>query len=702
MADVRELLLRIRGKDDGASRALDAVGKAADETEGDLQRMNIGLVKLDSEIAKTTDTIKLLKGEIARTGDVELFKDLDKQVSRLRTLNRRRGLLGDDRDAAQEGARFGAKLAGGIASGLVKAGGLVTGALGEVGGKLPPQAQAAIGAAVVAAAGSAAPAVGAVIAGAVIGGVGLGGVAGGLAIAARHPAVRTSARETGQTLAEVFEDAGRSFVPATLDALAVVRSDVRDLGDDFERIFAKSAQFVAPLTRGVTGFVRNLLPGVERVIDNAGPVVDEIASWGPKLGDALGDVLTDLSDEAPEAARALHFLWLAFETGIRVTGKTIEGLTNLAGFLDKFSAALNGDVRRFFEVGVAQRRASQESDNYGESLLRLFDTLGKTGQVTEEVWTRQVVLTKSLSDGIEQAGGFAQALDLLNGGALDLRAAERAVEDAIDAVTESIKENGKSLDARNEQGRTNAAVLDDLARKEQERAQRVYESTLATKGQIAAENAALSVYQQGRDQLIKSAQQFGLSRAAAERYADSVMRIPAYWGTKVEVTGHQAAIERANAIERALRRLTNRTIRIGVVGGRGGNLEGMSEGGPVYGPGPKGVDSVPRLLAPGEHVLDVGDVRAMGGHGAVEAWRDSLHNPADDARWVRASLRPTGGTHTGGGTQRIEVVIRWPDGTMAGRIVAAGLGDPRGMAGLLAGIRGAGGNHRVLGVGGSW
>jgi hypothetical protein len=47
------------------------------------------------------------------------------------------------------------------------------------------------------------------------------------------------------------------------------------------------------------------------------------------------------------------------------------------------------------------------------------------------------------------------------------------------------------------------------------------------------------------------------------------------------------------------------------------NLPGRSLGGPIFGIGPKGVDSVPILAAPGEHVWDDEEVDAVGGHDAM-------------------------------------------------------------------------------------
>ncbi|ORV85011.1 hypothetical protein AWC11_20690 [Mycobacterium interjectum] len=53
--------------------------------------------------------------------------------------------------------------------------------------------------------------------------------------------------------------------------------------------------------------------------------------------------------------------------------------------------------------------------------------------------------------------------------------------------------------------------------------------------------------------------------------------------------------------------------------------DGHAGGGPIHGRGPKGVDSVPIWAAPGEHMLTADDVDAMGGHGAVHAFRNALH-----------------------------------------------------------------------------
>jgi hypothetical protein len=55
-----------------------------------------------------------------------------------------------------------------------------------------------------------------------------------------------------------------------------------------------------------------------------------------------------------------------------------------------------------------------------------------------------------------------------------------------------------------------------------------------------------------------------------------------------------------------------------------GPLVHKAGGGAIDGPGPKGVDSVRAILAPGEHVLTAPEVDRMGGQAAVSAFRSDL------------------------------------------------------------------------------
>lgn len=74
-------------------------------------------------------------------------------------------------------------------------------------------------------------------------------------------------------------------------------------------------------------------------------------------------------------------------------------------------------------------------------------------------------------------------------------------------------------------------------------------------------------------------------------------------------------------------------------------ITGRAGGGPIFGSGPKGKDSVPAWLAPGEHVLTAHDVDAMGGHSGVYALRNAIH-------------RADGGEVPGGGGDPVSNLYR--------------------------------------------
>lgn len=59
-------------------------------------------------------------------------------------------------------------------------------------------------------------------------------------------------------------------------------------------------------------------------------------------------------------------------------------------------------------------------------------------------------------------------------------------------------------------------------------------------------------------------------------------------------------------------------------------LQGRANGGPIFGPGTDTSDNILVRMSPGEHVLTAGEVRAMGGHQAVYAFREAIRSGIRD------------------------------------------------------------------------
>lgn len=101
----------------------------------------------------------------------------------------------------------------------------------------------------------------------------------------------------------------------------------------------------------------------------------------------------------------------------------------------------------------------------------------------------------------------------------DVRAAEADFEAAIDGVTSSIEQNGKTLDITTEKGRNNQAALDGLASSGQ-----AYTESLAQSG--ASEKELQASMQGTYDSLITAAGQFGITGGKADELARQIMGVP--------------------------------------------------------------------------------------------------------------------------------------------------------------------------------
>ncbi|HEU4422069.1 MAG TPA: hypothetical protein VFR67_05955 [Pilimelia sp.] len=684
MADQRELLLKVK-VDDDASKPLKRIGDAADDAADDLKETNLGLKKLDDKVAETTKTIADLRAEIARTGDLDLIKDVSKQEARLKALERQRKvLLGDpadarkagkevgenlidgiddglskDTDADRTGRGIGAKLSGGIVDGLGNLGSKVTGIFGEATKALPPQVQAAVGAAVGAAAVGAAGLIGAAVAGAVVGGVGVGGVIGGIKIAAQSAEVKAAAKVTGDAISDVLEDSASAFVPATVDALGEIRSAAIGMGDDLERIFDKAATYLPTLTKGATGFVENLLPGVEAAVEKAGPIIDELASWGPKLGTLLSDVLRKFSELGPEGARALELLFDVVDVGVRTIANHIEVLAVIFGRIgewwDTVTTLIGTTETHLKKVGPAGDEAARGLDKTGEA----------AAAAAFKVET------------------LKEMVDRLTGANISAERANIALEEAIDRAAEAGARSNAGIDISTAKGRENRQALIGIA----DAARTARDAVMQQTGSQELANAAMT---RGREQFLAAARAMNVSEAEAIALANALFGLPDNTTVKVtaDTKGAQGAIDRLKARIDSIERRININAKLTVSYGGSyhtgqGYSTGYSQGGPVHGPGPKGVDSKMAMLAPGEHVVTADEVDAAGGHQAIEAWRKSL-------RAGRSATGTTAVAGRGGGAQRVEVVLKVE-------------GNDRGiLAAIIKAIRDAGGNPGALGLGGVW
>lgn len=628
MADRREIVVDLLGKESvstaakQAERGLGRLGDQMSETAQDARR-------LDREIEQAQHSLRDLAVEYARTEDAGKRMDLSKQMRRQQTEVRRltkvRDLLPDlDGESVSMGARLGA----GLASGLMRAGQPISQAISNVVGTLPPQAQAAIGAAVVTAVVAVAPAVGAALTGAVLGGVGVGGVAGGLALAAKDSRVQAAAHELGATVSSGLEQVGGTFVGPAISGISTIRTAWDQVAGDVQQVGQSLSRYVEPLAEGVAGAVRAIMPGIQAAADAAGPVMREIGASLPRIGAAIGDLLTVVANNADAGAGAIQGLTILLEHGITWAGNMITILSALYRAAVTAGEAVTGWLSKIPVAG----KLWEEVHDRQVKIKRAMDDTGKAAGEAGEAGRTGLM---RLGEGAETAATKVQSLDdKIRGLAQGHIAAEQAaiaLETAIDKATEAAKRNGDGIDRDNPKQRANREALIGIA----SAANAASQAILDQNGSYADAETASN---RGRTAFLAAAEAMGVSKREAQALADKLFALPATRGVTISVE-QQAALDAIRAVQQSLGKVTSKSITIGVYYKTNGDLKlpggtqlkGAASGGPVEGPGPRGVDSVPMMLAPGEHVLTAREVDAAGGHAGVERMRSILRGESPAA-----------------------------------------------------------------------
>lgn len=659
--DKRELLLVIKG-DDKASGPLKKVGDAADGAKDDLSELNVGLKKLDDSTAEATESIAKLRKEIAATGDLELVKDIAKQEQRLKAFAKQRKLLMGDDDRGKPGAKLALPDIDASAAGVG-----IAAKLGPVIVKNLPAAMSSgggIGAAV------GAPIVLGVAAwlataanGAILGAAAAGAVAGGIKIAAKDARVQAAGTELSTTIGDQLKDAAAPFVPATLEAIGAVRVGFEGLDDDLEDIFGRSAGYVRPLTDGLMGLARGALPGVRDAIRGAAPVVAMLRKELPELGDTIGDSLSGLAKHGPEAARALGMVLNVAGAGIKMVSQSLEIASTAFKYADIFASTLKGPAEFGKTVAGYQIAAEGAKTSTSDWTGELDILAAKTAAAASEVET------------------LAEMVDRLTTENLSAENSAIALEEAIDGATARAKEGAKGIDINTASGRENRKALLGIAEAAKSSAADILELT-------GLQDLASESTERGRAAFLRSADAMGVSKKEAIELANRLFGLPKKVDTKADFKPDNkgvsdwkktlSGIPRNVLISARFRLLNSPDVAMALRLGR------LSAGGPVEGPGPKGVDSQPYLLAPGEYVLSAKDVDKLGGTSRIDAWREDLHQASRPAAVAGSG---TGGGGRGGSVPPVVI-------NAAG---ASGL-DRVFLSWLLGAIRNAGGRPSVLGL----
>lgn len=399
---------------------------------------------------------------------------------------------------------------------------------------LPAEIKVILGA-TLAAAAPIAFALGAGLAGAITAGLlTFGTAAFGVLIAAQFQEVQDAAASTFAFIREQFLQGSRFFIRPFLNALALIRERFVDLQPALISLMSRAAQIIVPLTDALIGFFEQALPGLTGAFDNIGPILTSLQIGLRLIGESVGTFFQTIANN-DDTGRVIYDLSLAIANLIDLLALLINHGLNLYGVLLDIASLLDlglfEDTDEQIEIlGKHFGIASQESGNFGDAV--------------EGTITPLEAQEKAIKDMNKQLETY---IDLQ----FDIVGNRISWEQAIDDLTESVKENGRSLKETEQEGRNNALALLELAKVAiNTRADNIALGDSAIEAQVKFEAQRAKIYELGR--------QLKLSKTDMDKLVGAILSAPPPVDTGIS----QDSVDRLAAAARWAQTLATRIARL--------------------------------------------------------------------------------------------------------------------------------------------
>ncbi|MFC7942608.1 phage tail tape measure protein [Microbacterium oxydans] len=336
-----------------------------------------------------------------------------------------------------------------------------------------------------------------------------------------------------------------------------------------------------------------------------------------KLG-VGADVVTDAALKNADAIDELSTYYAALsgdqeafnkiqaDTGMNAY-ETRLALEAMIGGIQEQNAAIDDGIKLKSQEEKANSTATSQSESAADAYVEQAD---------------------AVQDLSSQLSGLIDKINTANGVAVDAITTNANYLSALDGLAAQAEKVGTSLDESSVSGSANAAAMGEVAEKARAAAEAAFQQDVTTMGADEAAKKYSATLAAQKQAFIDSAISAGYNADQVRALADRIFQMPSE-------KQFQALVETATAqgqIDKFVTLNSGRRVKV-FVDAEGGQsyrvgtttvAPGMSTGGPVHGPGPKGIDSEIRKLAPGEHVIPADEVDAAGGHSAIEAWRAML------------------------------------------------------------------------------
>jgi hypothetical protein len=324
---------------------------------------------------------------------------------------------------------------------------------------------------------------------------------------------------------------GATYFASTIDdVMPHLRADFATLAPVADRLFL-----------GASGFVREIMPGIDALSRQSGPIIDMISRELPRLGAAISAAFTDIGRGAAGGKEALTDLLHGIENTIMAIGwltmateRWYEGEKALAHFftgdwsgaVDRMVAAMSTTKDVTVGVGDAVKATSK-------AVTDAIVPIGAEASLTSDQF-------KSLAGQINATRETADTLagmmtDKLLGSLLGIDQATLGFAEAQTRLSDSIKQNGTQLDIHTAKGQANReAVLGIVGANI-----RQYDTMIAS-GQSA--DVAAAAYDQNTGALIKQMKQAGFTSDQIYNLIGQYAAVPDQVNTRIATEGLSGAV----------------------------------------------------------------------------------------------------------------------------------------------------------------
>lgn len=436
-----------------------------------------------------------------------------------------------------------------------------------------------------------------------------------------------------------------------LGAIDTVAGDIDTLGEAVSKLVQKSGDAYEGFSHAFDG----LREAMSAPKTELGQLEDRFKS----LGDTMGSLVQ--AGKLDTAAAAFKAIATEFERN----GKSAQDALNyLPGYRDalmQVASAANVNLETEDLLDLARGKIPAKLAEAQAAMQGTSKAQEAMAQASQTEIDKLTDLGVGLDAAINDLNKFIDALFRAGSAQLDQNAAARDYVAAAQAVTDAVQKNGTTLDINTAKGRENEAAYDAMAK-----------AGMAQIGAMAANGASQEILQ-GKlkgtyDDLVTAAGQFVGTAGEADALARSVLGIPP--GVSIDSWMSDYAKQVADATQQKLDAINGKrvTTYIDIITTRveniitrssmedlngsasgSGRMGTFAHGGAIYGPGPKGVDSVALIGAPGEHVWTAEEVDAVGGQQAMYSMRAAIRSGHGLGSIVSATANSAGGVDDRGG-----------------------------------------------------